>query len=74
MDYNSVVTASLTAGNGNGDGLLSFKDGVKLDYEVQREYRVTITATDPSGDRRRSQSHRQRHERERRAEVGTVKG
>ena len=47
-DYNSVVTASLT--DSDGDGLLSFKDEVKLNYEVQREYRVTITATDPSGD------------------------
>ena len=33
------------------DGQLRFKSGVELDYEKQREYRVTISATDPSNEK-----------------------
>ena len=44
IDNNSEVTEGLTA----ADGQLTFDGGA--DYESQREYRVRITATDPSGD------------------------
>ena len=37
-----------TPGDATDDGTLTFKGGAN--YEVQREYRVRITATDPSGD------------------------
>ena len=33
-----------------GEGVLSFKSKVKLDYEEQSEYKVTVTAHDPGGD------------------------
>ncbi len=40
-----------TLGADATDGQLSIKDDTKLDYDAgQREYRLTVTATDPSGD------------------------
>ena len=46
IDHNSVVEP--TDLSGVDDGRLTIAAG--LDYETQREYRVRITATDPSGD------------------------
>ena len=43
IDHNNVLDAALAA-----DGTLTFDGGG--DYEDDREYRVTIKATDPSGD------------------------
>ena len=48
IDHNSVVTTELSSPT-VADGRLTISAG--LDFEGQREYRVTITATDPSGDK-----------------------
>lgn len=55
VDYNSVVMPAQPTDTppglaGIADGRLSFKSDVELDYETKREYRVNITATDPSKD------------------------
>ena len=34
----------------NNDGVLSFKTSVDLNYETKSEYKVTVKATDPSGE------------------------
>ena len=48
VDNNSVVSTDLS---GVLDGRLSFKSDVKLDHEAKAQYRVIITATDPSNDK-----------------------
>ena len=47
VDYNSVVTGTLDDTD-DPDGRLEFKKSP--DYEAQNEYRVTVKATDPTGD------------------------
>ena len=66
-----LITGTLdddTPNQADDDGVLTFN--VSANYEVQDEYRVTITATDPGGDSGSVRRHCRRFGRERTSVVG----